>query len=307
MRVIFLDYPREQVCGIPISSLRNLDMRTSIARKLKRLTRLSSENLKKQLDGIIRQMDAFRVLRRLIVPWWLRYQRKHKGVTWFLPSLSENDRELFSMEEIKDIPSPFFMSLQQRGTFYTFDMRSLPYLRSTGFRNPYTQTEIDEEGIRNLEKREAVMLARGYLLERPDAIHVPRNEEEALRLRVMDLFQKMDGLGMYTNVEWFHHLTVSQLRSWYKSAEDIWNYRTELPLARKQEINPKMDSFLISVSEVSRLKDKPRLQKVVLDEIERLISNGNDNSERILGGFYVMTAFAEILPEVAICFPWLVG
>jgi hypothetical protein len=97
------------------------------------------------------------------------------------------------------------------------------------------------------------------------------------------------------------------LRDWYKQAEDVWNYRSELQEDRKKEINQQMNSFKISLTDVYKMKDKLKLQTIVLDEIEKLIKNGINKSEQCLGCLYVLTAFAEVVPEVGITYPWLIS
>ena len=41
------------------------------------------------------------------------------------------------------------------------------------------------------------------------------------------IFHRIDLLGNYTDVNWFLDLNIYQLKTLYREAEDIWNYRAQ--------------------------------------------------------------------------------
>jgi hypothetical protein len=299
--------PREVIDREITRGLTCIDFRKPLGRRLRALTGLSAKSLRTMVTEIVRER-MLKILGRTILWWWSRYQKKEKGIVWFDKSLSENPTELISMDLIEEIPSPFFISITEaQSKRYTFDVRNFGFLKAQGFVNPYNRKPLTPSSVETMRKRVTHLISRGYQMDGVFERHVPRSPQEKMRLRAIDIFHAMDELGNYTNTSWFFSLTPSQLKLWYKNAEDIWNYRCELSLSRKMEINQQMNSFRLKVVDVYSMVDTMQLQNVVLDEIEKLVNNGINKSERSLGAMYVLTAFAELLPEVALCYPWLIS
>ena len=122
-------------------------------------------------------------------------------------------------------------------------------------------------------------------------------------------FQKIDELDSYaggTNIDWFLNLSSNQLKLYYKVLEDIWNYRSELSHSRKNEIVPNKKMFTISVHSFYNLNEKRKMRKIILNEIEKLVSTAPKREDRVLGSYYTLIGLVEVSPQVATALPWLV-
>ena len=99
---------------------------------------------------------------------------------------------------------------------------------------------------------------------------------------------------------------MKQLYYFYKSAEDIWNYRANLSLNSKNKIIPNNSVFKIPVWDIFNMKSKQKLQNIILNETDKLISSGKNKEDRVLGAMYILTALVEVSPSCAEAMPWLI-
>ena len=63
----------------------------------------------------------------------------------------------------------------------------------------------------------------------------------------------------------------------------------------------------MSYSKSFKIKKIAEIQRIVLDQIELLITGGETRDEQVLGCLYILTAFAETSPKIAECLPWLIN
>jgi len=287
-----MDY-KTRCLGVTFKELKSLDFRSTLGKSIQRVF------FKKKKKEILQDI-AKSIIYRAVWVWWCRYQRKHKGVTWFNPLLSENENELISMEPITTIPSPFYISVQE-SQFYVFDIRHFSYLQKNKFINPYTTLPFSETSQAHLETRYKKLCSWWIPKEEPNILSM----EQLIRNKAVSLFQTMDFLGYYTDIRWFFNMEIHDLRQWYREAEDIWNYRTQLTSSAKKNINPFLNNFQHSLASVLRNRSKVELQKIVLHEIEHLIMYGINKTEKCLGCLYVMTVFVMLCPSAAESYPWL--
>ena len=109
-----------------------------------------------------------------------------------------------------------------------------------------------------------------------------------------------------TNTRWFTDLNILQLKMLYKVLEDIWNYRAELSIEKKNEIVPNNDIFKIPVNDVYKLNNKRKLQYLLLSEMDKLISSANNDEDKITGSYFILTALVEISQQCMEALPWLI-
>ena len=134
-------------------------------------------------------------------------------------------------------------------------------------------------------------------------------KEQRMNQRVISVFQKIDELDTYaggTSIDWFLNLSGSQLKLYYKVLEDIWNYRSELSLSRKNEIVPNKIMFPISVHNFYNLNDKHKMRKIMLNEMDKLVSSAPRREDKVLGCYYTLIGLVEVSQQVANALPWLV-
>ena len=134
------------------------------------------------------------------------------------------------------------------------------------------------------------------------------SSEQEFNSKVLSIFQKIDLLNVAaggTNPDWFHKLNIPYLKEYYKILEDVWNYRSQLTPQKQLEIVPNGKLFTISVKDIYKLNNKKKIQHILLNEIDSLVSSAPDDANKSLGCYYVLTALTEVSSECFQSLPWL--
>jgi len=113
-------------------------------------------------------------------------------------------------------------------------------------------------------------------------------------------------LDNYTSHKWFLDLNLEQLIKLYICAEDIWNYRSQLTPLAKRNIIGENSIFNIQPNMMKRERSIKRIQLVLLDIFEKMISNGIDIHEKKLGAILVLSSLVEVSSEAAYALPHLI-
>lgn len=228
-----------------------------------------------------------------------------RGPAYLNRTICNNTEDFLTFEEVENIPDRYFFSFKGKDTFiYGFDIRSFNKLIECKMDNPYNRNKIPKQAILNLKS----------LISNPkyDLVEIQNGDitkEQKMNHRIMSVFQKIDELDTYaggTNINWFLNLSNNQLKLYYKVLEDIWNYRTELSNSRKNEIVPNKKMFPINVHAFYNLIDKRKMRKILLLEMDKLVSTAIKREDRILGSYYILIGLVEVSPQVANALPWLV-
>ena len=168
--------------------LTKIDYRTSIGRKFKKITKLSSRQCKLKLQsknidswsdgfcGIIKnfieteypiweekqriksivaqskksnQSEASKLIQKHWKGFYYRHQIKLRGLAFFNRKLCVNEHDFYSLEPIEEIPNKLFYSFLEDGKYYGFDVRSLLMLCSPDMENPYTRHPLELDVLNN--------------------------------------------------------------------------------------------------------------------------------------------------------------
>lgn len=228
-----------------------------------------------------------------------------RGPAYLNRKLCNNADDFLTFEEIENIPNKYFFSFKDKDNFiYGFDIRSFKKLIECKMDNPYNRNKIPKHAISNLKnlisnpKYQLVEIQNGKI-----------TKEQRMNQRVISVFQKIDELDTYaggTSIDWFLNLSGNQLKLYYKVLEDIWNYRSELSNSRKNEIVPNKKMFPITVPHFYNLNDKHKMRKIVLAEMDKLVSTAPKREDRVLGCYYTLIGLVEVSQQVANALPWLV-
>ena len=310
-----------------LEKIQHTDFRSREGYQLKKIIGIkSSQVIKKKIkDFLAGKKKTFRLkcfgknldntrhiikIQSLIRRYNIIFKMKYFGPFFFNQNISNNSFDFFSYQDIKSIPLDYLISYKDDDKFvYTFDIRSLDKLFSCqSYENPFNRQPLPKR-ILNLVK---VRISKVNIIQTSKNKRRKKNEtiEEInsnIKIRAIDLFQKMDKLDQYTNVSWFCDLNLKQLKNFYRFLEDIWNYRTQLTPQQKKKISKNGDVCSISLSKIFKIKKIAEIQRIVLDQIELLITGGETRDEQVLGCLYILTAFAETSPKIAECLPWLIN
>jgi len=220
-----------------------------------------------------------------------------------------NDEDFFTLDKFIEIEPIFFYSYIDNENFrYGFDIRSLKKLLSNSNINPYNRRPISEKTIKSIKNRIIFIEKKqiSTIIETPMQL----SEEQVIRNKVLNVFEKIDSLNILSfgsNINWFLNLSFSYIKKLYRCLEDIWNYRVQINMEQKCKIVPNNDIFKYQLNYIINLypQEKNILSKIVLEEMNKLVSSGIDAESRRTGGYYVLIALTEVSYECASSIPWL--
>lgn len=236
-------------------------------------------------------------------------QKYYRGYHVRKRSKCVNDTELYTGDSIYDIPIAYFTILRENGLIYGFDLRTVLKMidinekANKKITNPYTLNMIDFETLLKWDY-EALLLRENNksLMFDFDKKKVKYN----VRQHMVDIFQEFDMLGNYTDYRWFEDLNMYFLKKLYKKCEDVWNYRAQIPNHIKRKIVKDGKAFDCNRSYINRMNNKTRLQKILLDEFERFVTEGETEDDKRLGVNLILTALVEVSIPAARALPHLV-
>ena len=226
-------------------------------------------------------------------------------------SLCVNSTDFFTLENIENIPYNEFFSYQDTDNLiWGFNIVSFYNLFKKSEKdvlNPYNRHKIKYKYFNDIKE----MVRLSVIFKNPINITLNNNCEnisvkKQIELKCLELFQYIDELGNYTDINWFLTLNRNNLIKFVKELLDIWQYRAQLSLNIKKEIcHPYGNPFryidfdnLITLNYLS-------LQKSVLSLIEQFIKKGLTRELCNLGASYVLCALTLVNYNAAIALPWL--
>ena len=229
---------------------------------------------------------------------------KRQGPACNILTLSENKTELHTMEELDTIPKLYIWSYaDEKKHIWTFDIRAFSHMMS--LKNPYTQLHITDAGKASLEARLNWLKAKGYSTSFLTDSDI--TGEQAFRLRVLDIFMKMDFLGYHSNSDWFLCLDNKGQINLYKELYDLWNYRLQLTREMKEQICPGLDELMRFDPYRMRSERSPLWwKKLNLNILDALLSRAADKTNRALGAMYSLTALVRVSEDAKEAYEWLV-
>ena len=253
--------------------------------------------------GLVDLPEKLRIrLHALVMGWWTRYTIQAKGIGYYLPHTWSNDVDPVTMDNVNtELPSIYkFMYMcptprNSKPRVFVFDVRSLYVLfREKHFTNPFDNVEkFDKPAIHRVNVRYTHLKSRGIPL--LDCTNPPskRVKRQTIKERVVLICAEMDRLDYSTNVEWLLDLNLNQIVRWYQRCEDIWNYRAQLTSDQRRAIAPGLGSVFPSRNRIRRTRCHSEAMHIMLDAMEKLITTGITEADRVLGVLYTLSALTE--------------
>lgn len=264
--------------------------------------------IKNYYDNLIpynNNLDKIILIQKSFRNYVTKKNTKLRGIGYIDKKLCNNLEDFFSFEELKDIEDKYFFSFADKDKFvYGFDIRSFKKLVEMKMKNPYNRNPLPKKAIENMK---TLYKINNIENEKEDDSLITKKQK--LNHRVIKLFQEIDDLGAAaggTNIAWFMDLNIIEIKKFYKSLEDIWNYRAELTQTQKYNIIKENTIFQVSVSNFYKLKELNKMRKIILKDMETLVYTANNNSEKSLGAYYILIALCEVSVNCATSLPWLV-
>jgi len=239
-----------------------------------------------------------------------RYLRKQiiesRGPAYLNRSLCVNDRDFLTDDEVDKIEDKQFFSFMDVDNFvYGFDIISLYnlILKSDGdVKNPYNRNIINSTIIQKLQT--LIKTNKQITIKIPVVESTP---EKKIEFRIIELFQTINSLGNYSDSSWFTHLNRSQLIRFMRELADIWYYRSQMSIeVRKAICPPHGDPFrTFHFSYIQNEYNIHKVQKYILEILEKIINSGVNRENKALGSYYVLGALTLVSENAATSIPWL--
>jgi len=249
-------------------------------------------------------MKEVRLLQRNI-----RYFHKYKNEILRGPGLNDrnkcnNQEDFLTFEPINDIPNSKFFSYKDVDNFiYAFEFNSFKKLIENKMNNPYNRKQIPKYAIKNLNRLIKIQKKE----EETNTQHL--TSKQKMIQRVLKICQEIERHGVYAGgiqIDWFMDLDKDKLKFFYKTLEDIWNYRANLNNTQKSRIAPFQNMFYYSVSRYYKITSINKMRNILFEEIEKLIFSADEDGDRAMGSYYTLISLVEVNPTVASLMPWLV-
>jgi hypothetical protein len=219
--------------------------------------------------------------------------------------ICNNEIDILTMENKMDIEDPYFFKFYNKhnNKNYAYDIRLLHALIHSDYANcPYTLKPFDEDEKNKIKNHVKKLEKKGIMIQENEEM----TEEEKIENKAKELFHQINMLDNYTSHKWFMNLDLIHLIKLYISAEDIWNYRSQLSIEAKQNIIGNNIIFGTPINVIRREKSKKNLQHYLLDIFNIMISNGNDINEKKLGAILILSALVEVSSEACYALPHLI-
>lgn len=229
-------------------------------------------------------------------------------------NLCVNDKDFFTLDELKNLSNFQFFCFKDKDVYYGFDICSIYNLIAKTddiykVENPYTRNIINNNDINNVMKLVKYSKIIGIKMNiEIDNVIENISTEQKFRMNVFSLFQNIDELGHYTNVDWFLSLTKLQLILFIREILDIWNYRIDITSQQKKDILPPHGNLNIIVGNVDSslfIMGELALFNLAYKIMNNLITRGVNRDSKYLGSIYILGSLTIVSNEAAIALPWL--
>lgn len=255
-------------------------------------------------------------LQRLYKGYILRRLIKLKGDGLKNRDKCVNEWDCLSLQPLKDISFDQFYSFKEEGFLYGFDLCSIYNLVKFNFndqkkpKNPFTRKSFPPKVIEDMMK---IILIGTTVLKRKINIFREKDEVQSMplkqkvKMKAIEIFQKIDNHGFITDVAWFMNLSRIRLSRFIKELKEVWNYRLNIPNDIKRKIcppngKPFVDIDWVTFSDTNNTRDLMR--KKVLMVLDKMLSGVDDDSKH-LGSHYILGCLTLVNVEAATAMPWL--
>jgi len=251
----------------------------------------------------------------------LRKLCKMKGPAVMNRKICVNNEDFATLDDIKEINFSQFYSYTENNEnlidkqhVYGFDICSLyNYLikNRNNSKNPYTRSKFPSSIILDLRKiiRYTKFLNIPMTIkfdEQPQQVN-ELNTIASINQRIVEIFQKIDEMGYYTNSEWLINLPHPHCKGFLRDLHDIWNHRLNIDASMKRRIiPPNGNPFQLCHINVFQMQQDNVIQtkRNCIKIIEKFVTSGISNSDRYLGSSHVLTALTLHSQPAAEALPW---
>jgi len=260
-----------------------------------------------------RQKTAAETIYRFWIAHCRRKSRRIHGPALFVPSISDNEKDIYTFDTVQSIPFQYHFSYSDSSKhIWTFDIRFLVHLLQHGndLKNPFSQELIDKKNIERFQSIcESLRSRKLPILYVDTEILSP---EQIWNQKVLDVFLKLNSLGYGANILWFENMTVYGHELFYRNLYDLWHQALNLTDADRDRIVPGHRSgrnplfrWAPTVLKVQPPHEIKWWRKQTLGLMNAFLTRSADRETQTCGALYILTGLAHTLVQVAEVYPWL--
>ena len=232
------------------------------------------------------------LIRRFIV--WNK--NKLKGPGLFNRDLINNENDFLSFNSCKNIIyKNFFSYIDSDNFIYAFNIHSIKYLIDNSQNNPYNRKPFSKKCIENVNK----LLILNNDSDISIYLEEPKDELTIMKQKCIKVFQRMDDLELYTQPRWFLDLSLTNLINFYIYLKDLWDYRVGLTEEMKKKYTKNGKAFLYNIIQIKKLNNKLKLQNLILNDLERLVFEGEGRDNCITACYWILIALTMVSKNAA--------
>ena len=244
---------------------------------------------------------------------WLQrsYNALH-GPAYKKRSLCTNDSDFVTLDSLDTLAVDTFFSYEDSdGFMYGFDIESIHNLLLKGgdtIQNPYNRNPIPEEVFEKaIRITHLAAILKRKLTSDVEQPPVELSNKLIVELRSLELFQNIDLLGNYSDMNWFLTLNKRKLIKFMRELSDIFSFRAQLTDETKRAICPPHgDPFrIVNMQYIQVEEDMDNVRKHILEVLEKFVNSGIDQNSKSLGAYYVLAALTLVNDSAATAMPWL--
>jgi hypothetical protein len=240
----------------------------------------------------------------------LKKINKLRGPAFIKRHLCKNSEDFITYESVKYVHPDIFYSFRDEhdSCIYGFNIESLiEYIRCYKCKkilNPYNNRPISLKAMQHIITTFNELRKSGRIKKKQLIKMTPENK---MKDKAIHVFHRIDMLGNYTDVNWFLDLNIYHLKTLYREAEDIWNYRAQhlTPEIKRKHI-PRNDAFRLKPYKINAMTNKLQIQNIILDEFKKFITEGETEEECQTGALWMLTALVKVSPAQSEAMGWLV-
>lgn len=270
----------------------------------------NKDDLKKQIYNYMYYSYNAIIIQKNYRKLLIKHYIESHGPGFIDRSKCSNDCDFCTLDELKDIPYSQFISFKDEENFiYGFDINSLYNLyikNKTQVENPFNKKILEKHVFNRLIK--FIKLSNILNIEVNINFSEIQNLSESKKqeMKALKLFQTMDSLGNYTNMNWFMILNKYEIVKFIRELHDIWNYRANLSQEVRREICPPYGNPFRNINiNIINSYNLYTVKKLSLNIMDDLINKGINNDSRSLGAYYILSALTLVNSSAAEAMPWL--
>ena len=269
-------------------------------------------NVKNTGDDIATLLKIFDIYSRIkyceekLGPWVIKIQSYIRKWRVYRRRNVNNQEDFATLESIYDIPPQYYIQYKEGDFIYGFDYRSLNSLfeNSNGkVQNPFSLQDFDMDQLNPILQKTKQLLEDKKMKQVYDTPEL--SEEQKFTQLLVKVFQTFDLLGQYTDTAWFSSLDLNQLKTLYKSAEDMFNYRVGLSKEQLCSYVKYGIIFKSKINIIDKIIDKNILRKIIMEEYLKVLNYDNLEADKKTAVMWLLTALTEVSLQARTAMPHL--